>query len=66
MGSEWELRMPQRRDLSIPPIGERRCPKCGLPLLLSVIEPAEGTHEDLRTFECRECYYAETVAVQFS
>jgi len=58
--------MPHLRDLTIPPFGERRCPKCGLPMLLSVIEPGDNGHEDLRTFECQECYYAETVAVHFS
>jgi len=58
--------MPHLRDLTIPPFGERRCPKCGLPMLLSVIEQGDNGHEDLRTFECQECYYAETVAVHFS
>jgi predicted nucleic-acid-binding Zn-ribbon protein len=56
--------MPQPRDLSIPPIGKRRCPSCGLPMFLSEVEAIEVTHEDLRTFECQQCSYAETYAVQ--
>ena len=51
-------------DSAKPPIGQRRCPKCGLPMFLSEIEATERVHEDSRTFECRECAYAETVAVQ--
>jgi hypothetical protein len=57
--------MPQPHDATKPPIGQRRCPRCGLPMFLSEIEVTENVHEDLRTFECQQCFYAETVAVQF-
>ena len=65
-GMGWEFSvMPQPRDLMTPPIGQRRCPGCGVPMFLSEAEMTE-VHEDLRTFECQLCSYAETVAVQFS
>ena len=60
--------MPQARSFdpaSSPPIGKRRCPKCGLPMFLSRIEPAEKDGTDQQTFECATCDYAETVTVQF-
>jgi hypothetical protein len=41
-------------------------PECGLPMVLSQIEPGEGMLEDQRTFECVQCAYAETVVVQLS
>jgi ribosomal protein S27AE len=50
-------------DPTIPPVGQRRCPKCGLPMFLSQIEPTE-TLQDQRTFECVRCAYAETEVVQ--
>jgi hypothetical protein len=48
-----------------PPIGQRRCPLCGVPMFLSQIEPADQDGYDERTFECSQCAYAETVIVQF-
>ena len=56
---------PKRFDPSIPPpLAKRRCPMCGLPMPLSMIEPTvEG--RDLHTFECSTCAYAETVTVKF-
>jgi len=57
--------MLQSHNPTKPPIGQRRCPKCGLPMFLSEIEATEKDHEDLRTFECQQCSYAETVTVQF-
>ena len=60
-----EFIMPQPRDVTKPPIGQRRCPKCGLPMFLSEIEATASYGEDLRTFECQLCSYAETVTVQF-
>jgi ribosomal protein S27AE len=50
----------QNFDLSKPPVGQRRCPKCGLPMFLSQIELTETLHEDQRKFECVQCAYAET------
>jgi len=60
------MSQPQNFDLTKPPVGQRRCPKCGLPMFLSQIEPTETLHEDQRTFECVQCPYAETIVVQFS
>ena len=56
--------MPQPRHNTpdAPPIGLRRCPKCGLPMFLASVEPAEKPGEDKRTFECGTC---ATVIVQF-
>ena len=45
------------------PVGQRRCPKCGVPLFLSCIEPTDQADQDQRTFECTTCAYAETVIV---
>jgi hypothetical protein len=56
---------PRIFDLSIPPpLGKRRCPKCGLPMFLSKIEPFEQGGRDERTFECSNCAYAEAVVEQ--
>jgi ribosomal protein S27AE len=55
--------MAQSHDPARPPIGQRRCPKCGLPMFLSEIEAIAKDHADLRTFECQQCSYAETFAV---
>lgn len=59
--------MPQARKFAPmkPPIGERRCPSCGLPMLLSRIEPSDEIDRDERTFECSRCAYAETTTVKF-
>jgi len=48
-----------------PPIGQRRCPACGLPMLLAFIDLTDKPDEDARTFECGECAYAETEIVLF-
>jgi hypothetical protein len=53
--------MPLIHDLMRPPIGWRRCPKCGLPMFLSEMEATEWPCEDVRIFECPDCTYAETV-----
>ena len=55
---------PRRVTPLKPPIGQRRCPKCGLPMFLAEIEATEKVQEDLRTFECQQCFYAETETVQ--
>jgi hypothetical protein len=62
-----EVIMPQPRKLRLPtpPIGQRRCPACGLPMFLVCIEPTADAGEDERTFECSKCAYAETVIVKF-
>jgi hypothetical protein len=51
----------QNFDLTKPPVGQRRCPKCGLPMFLSQIEPTETLHEDQRTFECVQCESVQSV-----
>jgi hypothetical protein len=56
---------PRRLHLTRPPIGQRRCPTCGLPMLLSYIQPADKDGYDERIFECLKCDYAETEVVQF-
>jgi len=58
--------LPRRFIPKKPPIGQRRCPACGLPMLLGCIEPTDRAGEDVRTFECSECAYAETVIVEFA
>jgi hypothetical protein len=50
---------------SKPPAGRRRCPRCGVIMLLSQIEPTDQEGYDERTFECSECAYAETFTVKF-
>ena len=59
--------MPQPRRLNLrpPPIGQRRCPTCGLPMLLAYIQPADKDGYNERIFECTKCAYAETDVVQF-
>jgi transposase-like protein len=56
--------IPRRVTPKTPPIGQRRCPVCGLPLFLMRINPTDKADEDER-FECTDCAYAETVTVQF-
>ena len=62
---EMTMPQPHRPDPASAPIGQRRCPKCGLPMFLSQIEPADTVGQDRRTFECTTCAYAEIVTVQF-
>jgi hypothetical protein len=57
--------IPRRLVPKTPPIGQRRCPACGLPLFLVSVNPTEKPGEDERIFECTDCAYAETVIVQF-
>ena len=58
--------MPQPRKFVPvkPPIGQRRCPSCGLPMLLSRVEPSDEVGRDEHTFECAACAYAETTTVR--
>jgi hypothetical protein len=65
--SHRERTMPQPHKFAPPvaPVGQRRCPKCGLIMLLSTIEPSDEEGCDERTFECTQCVYAETVTVKF-
>jgi len=60
------MSQPQNFDPTNPPVGQRRCPKCGLPMVPAQIEPTERVFEDQRTFECVRCAYAETIVVQLS
>lgn len=57
--------LPRRFLPKKPPIGERRCPACGLPMLLASIEPTDQAGHDARTFECADCAFAETEIVQW-
>ena len=60
--------MPQADRLNLftkRPIGQWRCPKCGLPMLLSRTEPSVIVDHELRTFECSKCAYGETITVNF-
>ena len=41
-----------------------QCPKCGVKMWLSRIEPAEPGHEN-RTFECPECQHELSTVVKF-
>jgi hypothetical protein len=45
------------------PKGTRRCPVCGKPMSLSVIEPTYQKGYDVRTFECLSCTYSELALV---
>ena len=56
---------PHSFDLAGPPLGERRCPMCGLPMFLSRVEPSDKTAHDHKAFECSTCAYAETIIVEF-
>jgi len=57
---------PRRFDPTLmPPVGERRCPTCGAPMLLTMIEPTEQADDDQRTFQCWACAYSETVVIKF-
>src|SRR5215471_9333107 len=57
---------PNRPDPSpLPPIARRRCPKCGLQLFLSHIEPAECDGYEDRIYKCSVCSFDETVTVKF-
>jgi transcription elongation factor Elf1 len=45
--------------------GRHDCPKCGFPMLLAIIEPAEQEGHDKRIFECLICNHIETHVVKF-
>jgi hypothetical protein len=50
--------MPQPNSFdpsSPPPIGQRRCPVCGVPMFMARIEPTDEDGKDRRTFECVSC-----------
>ena len=49
----------------LPPIARRRCPKCGLQMFLSRIEPSDQVDREERTYECAMCPYGETLTVKF-
>ena len=49
----------------LPPIARRRCPTCGLQLLLSRMERSDRDDYENRTFECSMCDYEEAVKVKF-
>jgi endogenous inhibitor of DNA gyrase (YacG/DUF329 family) len=58
---------PYNFDPTQPPrrLYKRPCPKCGLPMLLSRIEPTDKIDYDQQTYECPTCAYAETVTDEF-
>ena len=68
-GSGTEYRVmphPRRFDPTPPPpINQRRCPTCGAPMLLTMIEPTEQADDDQQTFECWACAYSEKIVVKF-
>jgi len=62
----------QRQDRFVPetPLSfngniQGRCPDCGTPLRLSLIEPERPDH-DKRTFECTECEHSETAVIKYN
>lgn len=50
--------------LIAPVISQPRCPQCGEPMLLTVVEPSIPDH-DLRTFECGVCGQRTSVMVKY-
>jgi hypothetical protein len=56
---------PHKFDPTEAPMGKRRCPKCGMIMFLSQIEPCDEDGYDQRTFERTHCAYGERVIVQF-
>jgi hypothetical protein len=50
--------------LSSQTIERPACPKCGIRMMLTRIEPDEPDH-DKRTFECFECGNSENVVVKY-
>ena len=59
--------MPQSHVNDPPNLGDLspRCIKCGLPMFLSRIEPADEADHDRRTFECTTCRRSQTVTVMY-
>ena len=50
--------MPQQNSFdptNPPPLGQRRCPVCGVPMFMARIEPTDEDGKDRRTFECVSC-----------
>jgi hypothetical protein len=56
---------PHSFDPPKPPVSPRRCPMCGLPMFLALVEPCSEVDREERTFECTQCAYGETVTVKF-
>jgi ribosomal protein S27AE len=52
-------------DPTNPPPAKLRCPKCGVSMFLSQIDPTDKADHDERTYECAECDYFEKMVVQF-
>jgi DNA-directed RNA polymerase subunit RPC12/RpoP len=50
---------------TLPPSMQRRCPRCGAPMLVSSTEPTEDVDQEARIFECLSCAHAVTVKVKF-
>jgi hypothetical protein len=65
VGGMRAMPQPHNFNRTAPPIGKQRCPMCGLPMFLSLIEPSDEIDRDERTFECSTCAYAETITVNF-
>jgi ribosomal protein S27AE len=47
------------------PLGQRRCPTCGVPMFLASIEPSDQPDHEPRNFECVTCDYSETATIKF-
>jgi hypothetical protein len=59
--------MPQS-DIYIPSnrwLDRLTCPKCGLPMFLERVEPAEQPDHDKRHFQCTICDHVETLVVKY-
>ena len=54
----------QNSDVTDPPVGQRRCPKCGLPMFLLHTLPSKEVDHAERTFECTACPYGEMVTIK--
>jgi hypothetical protein len=64
-GGKCVMPQPHSFDPLRPPIGLRRCPKCGVRMFLSCLEPTDQAGQDQLTFECTTCAYTETTTVEF-
>jgi hypothetical protein len=56
---------PHHFDSTKPPVGQRRCPVCGVPMFLASIEASDQAGHDQRTFECVTCDFSEKATAKF-
>jgi hypothetical protein len=55
----------ERHPLTSQPIKTRLCLKCGVPMLVTRIEPATEVDHEVRTCECLASKVSQTVPVRF-